>query len=123
MDRCSNCSAPIDSAEAEAGAAIQDQVNRAYSDGSFNRNMAVGMWVFFLIRFIPIVGIAGWVGMFVLMMLVPIRLVMWQVRFGGLKTNDPDHQRAKANRNVAFLIWIPLPLLLGFAFLVLAYAP
>jgi len=59
----------------------------------------------------------------ILMVLVPIRLAMWQVRFGGLKTNDPDHKRAKTNRNVAFLIWIPLPILLGFAFLVLAYAP
>ena|ERR1700674_5037844 len=122
MDRCSNCSAPIDPAEAETAATIQDQVNRAYSDASFNRNMAVGCWVFFLIRYIPIVGIVGWIGMFVLMVLVPIRLVTWQVRFAGLKTNDPDHKRAKTNQNVAFLIWIPLPILLGFAFLVLAYA-
>jgi hypothetical protein len=121
MDKCSYCSAPIDPAEAEAAAAVQDQVNRAYSDASFNRNMAVGMWVFFLIRFIPFVGIAGWIGMFILMVLVPIRLVMWQVRFRGIKTNDPDHKRAKTNRNVAFLIWIPLPILLGLAFLVLAY--
>ena len=122
VDRCSYCSAPIDPAEAEAAASVQDQVNRAYSDSSFNRNIAVGMWVFFLIRFIPFVGIAGWIGMFILMLLVPIRLVMWQVRFAGLKTNDPDHKRAKTNRNIAFLIWIPLPLLLGFAFVVLAFA-
>ena len=121
MDRCSYCSAPIDSAEAEAAAAIQDQVNRAYSDASFIRNMAVGGWVFFLIRYIPFVGIAGWIGMFILMVLVPIKLVVWQVRFGGIKTNDPDHKRAKTNRNVAFLIWIPLPILIGLAFLVLAY--
>ena len=122
VDRCSYCSAPIDPAEAEAAASVQDQVNRAYSDSSFNRNIAVGMWVFFLIRFIPFVGIAGWIGMFILMLLVPIRLVMWQARFAALKTNDPDHKRAKTNRNIAFLIWIPLPLLLGFAFVVLAFA-
>jgi len=47
MDKCGFCSAPIDSAEAEAAAGVQDQVNRAYSDASFNRNMAVGMWVSF----------------------------------------------------------------------------
>jgi hypothetical protein len=122
MDKCSYCSAPIDPAEAEAAAAIQEQVNKAYSDASFIRNMAVGTWVFFLIRYIPIVGIAGWVGMLILMVLVPIKLILWQVKFGRIKTADPDHKRAKTNRNVAFLIWIPLPLLLGFAFLVLAYA-
>ncbi|HVS83239.1 MAG TPA: hypothetical protein VHE60_16040 [Pyrinomonadaceae bacterium] len=120
MDKCSYCSAPIDPAEAEAAAGIQDQVNRAYSDASFNRNMAVGMWVFFLIRFIPLVGIVGWVGMLALLVLVPIKLVVWQVRFGRIKTADPDHKRARMNRNVAFLIWIPLPLLFVFAILVLA---
>ena len=121
MDRCSYCSAPIDPADAEAAAVIQDQVNRAYSDASFIRSIAVGGWVFFLIRYIPFVGIAGWIGMFILMVVVPIKLVIWQVRFAGLKTNDPDHKRAKTNRNIAFLIWIPLPLLVGFAFLALAY--
>src|SRR5260370_4503887 len=111
MDRCSNCSAPIDSAEAEASATIQDQVNRAYSDASFMRNMAVGCWVFFLIRYIPIVGIAGLVGMFILMVLVPIRFVVGQVRFGGLRPNDPDHNKPNPNPNVTFLFLIPLPFL------------
>src|SRR5260370_40601307 len=107
MDRCGNCWAPIEPAEAEAAAAVQDQVNRAYSDGSFNRNMAVGGWGFFLSRYIPIVGIAGLIGMFILMVLVPIRLAMWQVRVGGLKINDPDDKRAKTNRNVVFLNSVP----------------
>src|SRR5258705_6483705 len=81
MDRCNYCSAAIDPAEAEAAAAVQDQVNRAYSDASFIRNMAVGGWFFYLLRYVPFVAIAGWIGMLILVILVPTKLVMWQVRF------------------------------------------
>ena len=60
--------------------------------------------------------------MLLLLVLVPIRLILWQAKFGRIKTFDPDYKKAKTNRNIAFLIWVPLPLLLGFVFALLLVA-
>ena len=112
VDKCRHCASPIDATAAATAADAQDKVNSAYSDASFMRNLSAGMWVFFLIRFIPFIGIAGWVGMLGLMVGVPVKLILWQVKFGRLQTEDPDYKKAKTNRLIAFLIWLPLPILL-----------
>ena len=116
VEKCRHCSSPIDAAVAEAAATTQDKVNLAYSDAMVIRNLAVGMWVFFLVRFIPFVGIVGWIGMMVLLVAVPVKLILWQVKFGRINTTDPDYKTAKTNRLIAFLIWLPLPVLLVFVF-------
>jgi hypothetical protein len=115
-EKCRFCSAPVDPALAQAAADTQDKVNSAYSDAMMIRNLAAGMWVAFLVRFIPFVGIVGWIGMLALLVIVPIKLIVWQARFGRIKTNDPDYKKAKTNRLIAFLVWLPLPLLLLFLF-------
>ena len=116
VEKCRHCSSPIDAAVAEAAVTTQDKVNDAYSDAMVIRNLAVGMWVFFLIRFIPFVGIVGWIGMLGLLAVVPVKLIIWQFKFGRIKTGDPDYKKAKTNRLIAFVIWLPLPLLLVFVF-------
>jgi hypothetical protein len=116
VETCRHCSSPIDAAVAEAAADIQEKANAAYSDAMVIRNLAVGMWVFFLIRFIPFIGIVGWLGMGALLLGVPVKLIIWQVKFGRIKTNDPDYKKARTNRLIAFLIWLPLPLLIVFFF-------
>jgi hypothetical protein len=126
-EKCKYCSAPVDRALAEAAADTQDKVNTAYSDAMTIRNLAAGMWVAFLIRFIPFVGIVGWIGMFALLIIVPVKLIIWQARFGRINTSDPDYKKAKTNRLIAFLIWLPLPLLFlflfGLVFLAILFAP
>jgi len=42
--------------------------------------------VFFLIGFIPFIKVAGAIGMLVLFILVPIRLIHWRVKYGGIQT-------------------------------------
>ena len=119
VEKCRHCSAPIDAAVAEAAATAQDKVNLAYSDAMVIRNLAVGMWVFFLVRFIPFVGIVGWIGMLALLVGVPVKLIIWQAKFGRIETSDPDYKKARTNRLIAFVIWLPLPLLLVFVFALL----
>ncbi|HYR77655.1 MAG TPA: hypothetical protein VEM96_17700 [Pyrinomonadaceae bacterium] len=114
MDKCRYCSSPVDHAAAEAAADIQDKANQAYNDASVIRNMAAVMWIFFLVRFIPFVGIVGWIGMLGMLGGVPIKMILWLLKFGRIKTNDPDYKRAKRNLIFALLIWLPLPLLLLF---------
>jgi hypothetical protein len=122
MDKCRFCSSPVDHAAAEAAADIQDKANQAYNDASVIRNMAAVMWMFFLVRFIPFVGIVGWIGMFAMLGAVPVKLILWWLKFGRIKTTDPDYKRAKKNLLIASLIWLPLPLLLVFVIALFVFA-
>jgi hypothetical protein len=38
---------------------------------------------------------------------IPVWLVSWQITFGKLSTNDPDFDKAKRDRLVAFFVWLP----------------
>jgi len=106
MTTCKYCSVPIDPQAASTAIELQDKVNRACNDASLVRNLAGAMWVFFFVRFIPFIGLVATVGMFLLFLLVPIRLIMWQVRFGGIQTADLDYNRAKRNILAALGLWL-----------------
>ena len=106
MTTCRYCSVPIDPQAASTAVELQDKVNRACNDASLVRNLAGAMWVFFFVRLIPIIGFLASVGMFLLFLLIPIRLIMWLVRFGGIQTADLDYKRAKRNILVAFGLWL-----------------
>jgi hypothetical protein len=69
------------------------------------RNLAGAMWVFFFLRFVPFLGLLGYV-VLVLFFVVPIRLVIWQVKYGGIKTADVDYARAKRNLLVSLGLWM-----------------
>jgi hypothetical protein len=34
-------------------------------------------------------------------------LMYWQVKFGGLQTSDVDYKRARRDRLIALIIWLP----------------
>ena len=106
MTTCKYCSVPIDPQAASTAVELQDKVNRACNDASLVRNLAGAMWVFFFVRLIPLIGYVADIGMFVLFLLIPIRLIMWQVRFGGIQTADLDYKRAKQNILIALGLWI-----------------
>jgi len=44
------------------------------------------------------------------MIAIPVWLIYWQFTFARLKTNDPDFEKAKRDRLLAFVIWLPAPL-------------
>lgn len=106
--QCRFCSAPLDRQTAEAAADVQERVNDACNQAKWIRNMAGAMWVLFAISFILT---AGTVGLFGLFFLIPAYLVYWQVKYGSLKTDDPDYQKAKRDRLIALLLWLPAGLL------------
>jgi len=106
MLNCKYCSVPIDQQAASAAVELQDKVNSACNDASLVRNLAGAMWVFFFARFIPFIGIVAFVGMILLFVATPVRLIMWQVRFGGIQTEDIDYKRAKRNILVALGLWL-----------------
>lgn len=105
LEKCRHCSAPIDPQLADASLQLQEKVNSACNSASFIRNMAGVMWVFFFIGFIPFIKVAGAIGMLVLFILVPIRLIHWRIKYGGMQTEDRDYQRAKRNCSIALALW------------------
>jgi len=45
--------------------------------------------------FIPLVGLAGFVGLLFLRVAIPVMVVRWWIKFGSIKTDDRDFARAK----------------------------
>ena len=106
--KCRFCSTLIDRQTAEAAANVQGQVNEACNHAKWVRNMAGAMWVLLVISFILTVGTFGVLAFF---FLIPVYVVYWQVKFGSLKTVDPDYQKAKRDRLMALILWLPAGLL------------
>ena len=113
MTTCRYCSVPIDPQVASTAVELQDTVNSACNDASLVRNLAGAMWVFFFVRFIPIIGYVALIGMFLLFFLIPIRLIMWQAKFGGIQTADLDYKRAKPSLLAALGLWLLMMIVLA----------
>lgn len=122
MKQCKYCSMLIDSQIASASVELQEKINNACNAASTIRNLAGAMWIGFLVRFIPFFGIVGLVA-FVLFFVVPIKLVIWQVRYGSIKTTDVDYKQAYRNWIIALVLWgvmliVPIVMILLFAGLI-----
>ena len=104
-EKCRFCSATIDRKAAALGAEVQARVNTACNQAKLLRNGAAVMWVFFLLGLIPFLPL-GW-GFTGLFFVIPVWLIYWQVKFGNLQTDDVDYTRAKRDRLIALIIWLP----------------
>lgn len=105
VEKCPYCSNPVDRQAAAVAAETQSKVNQACSDASYLRTAAFVMWVFLGLSFIPVIPAVGW-GFLFTFVTVLVMIIRWQVKFGGLKTNDTDYPRAKRNRNMAVILWL-----------------
>ena len=108
VTQCRFCGAPIDSALAEGAADVQEKVNNAVNLAKWIRNMAGAMWVMFLLG---LVWTGGTIGVLAFFVIIPVLLVVWQIKFGSLKTADPDYKKAKRERLIALGLWLPAALL------------
>jgi len=104
-NKCRFCSAAVDRQAATLGAELQSRVNTAYNRAKLLRNSAGAMWTFFLLGLLPFSPF-GW-GFTGLFFAIPVSLIYWQVKFGGLQTSDVDYKRAKRDRLIALTIWLP----------------
>lgn len=101
---CRFCSAPVDSQQAEAAADLQKQVNNAVNQAKWTRNTAGAMWGFVALGLI--FGFAT-LGAIACIFLVPLSVIHWQIKYGKLKTADRDYPKAKRDRLMALLLWLP----------------
>ena len=71
MEKCKYCSITIDPQMANAAVELQDKVNRSCNEASLLRNIAGAMWVGFVVRFVPFIGIVGLIIMVIGFIVVP----------------------------------------------------
>ena len=105
MTSCRYCSAPVDPQAAASAAALQARVNQACSDASYLKTAALVMWAFLGLSFVPFVPLVSW-AFLVTFVAVVVLIVRWQLKFGRIKTEDPDYPRAKRSKNLAALLWL-----------------
>lgn len=106
MTQCRFCSVPVDPNVAQLIADRQEKANLAYSDASYLRTAAIGMYVFLGLGFIPFLPFVSW-GFLIIFVVVIVLLIRWQIRYGGLVTDDADYKSARRSW------WISLAMLLG----------
>jgi hypothetical protein len=109
--KCRFCSATIDPAAAELAAEKMAKVNQACSDASFLRTMAITILVFLGFMFVPFLSILGISGYWFLMFAVPFMTIRWWVKFGAIRADDRDFERARTTVIVVSVLG-PLPLLI-----------
>jgi hypothetical protein len=101
---CRFCSAPVDRQAAETAADVQKKVNDAVNLAKWIRNAAGAMWLFVgLGLFIGAVSVAATA----CIVLIPVALIAWQVKYGDLQTADADYNKTGRERLVAVLLWLP----------------
>ncbi|HET9524802.1 MAG TPA: hypothetical protein VFO99_01460 [Pyrinomonadaceae bacterium] len=105
MTECRYCSTPVDPGVAAMIADRQEKANRAYSDASYLKTAAIAMFVFLGLSMLPFLPVVYW-GFLITFVVVVVLLIKWQVRFGGLVTDDPDYQRARRSKNMALVLLI-----------------
>ncbi|HZS09694.1 MAG TPA: hypothetical protein VFD58_33005 [Blastocatellia bacterium] len=107
-NQCRYCGMLIDAALAQASAQNQAGASRACSDANYLKIMTRTMPVFFLISLIPVIGgFAGW-GFIFLLIAVPILIVRWWVRYGGIQTQDADYPKARNSTFISLAIWLAM---------------
>jgi len=105
MRECRFCRASIDPRAARAAGELQARVNQACSDASYTASAAYVMFALLLLSVLPFIPLV-WVAYLLTFFTVILMIVRWQLKFGDIKTRDPDFKRALFSRNVALALWL-----------------
>ena len=109
---CKYCSVELNEELITGLVGKQERVDAAYNSASKLRILAGAMWAFFFFSLIPFIGYAAsWV-FYVIVVLIPILLIVWYIKYSSLKTVDPDFNTARKYLYTAFFIWLIYPALL-----------
>src|SRR5258706_4077008 len=139
--RCKYCNAGVDPQAAALAANLQQEVSAACDDARMARSAAGMMWIAFAIQvlaaamgllifihiLVGVVAVRAMAMQFLLaligqlafigtMVVLPFMLIRWQSRYGRIKTNDVDFKRARRNRNITLLLWLPAPIVIALVF-------
>lgn len=105
MPVCPFCSTAIDFASAETASAETSRISQACSDASYLKIMAWALIPFFFLMFLPFLSLAGAAGFWFLKVAIPVMAIRWWIKFGKIKTTDPDFPRARRSAITVGIIW------------------
>jgi len=105
MQVCKFCATPIDAAAAIASADLTTRISQACSDASYLSIMLGLMLPFFGLILVPLLSLLGLAGFWFLKVAIPVMLIRWWVKFGKIKTNDPDFSKARGTTILVAGIW------------------
>src|SRR5215210_6179547 len=105
MRECRFCRALIDPRAAHAAGELQSRVNEACSEASYTASAAYVMSALLVLSVFPFIPLV-WVAFLLTFFAVICMVVRWQVKFGDIRTRDPDYKRARFARNVALVLWL-----------------
>jgi hypothetical protein len=112
MAACKFCGTPIDRNAAEQSAAETTRISAACSDASYLKIMAGLLLPFLGLMFIPLLTLVGVVGLWFLRVAIPFMCVRWWIKYGKIKTTDPDFSNARGTA-----IWVSVVGLLALIWL------
>ena len=95
-ETCRFCGVKVDREAALKAAAVLAKVNRACSDASYMKSSALAILVFFALRFVPFLGALGGLGLWVLLVVIPIWALVWLRRYRGIETDDAEFIKARS---------------------------
>jgi len=64
------------------------------------------MFVLLALSLVPFISLLTYLGFIITFLVVLVLIIRWQIKFGRLKTNDLDYQRARRLRSVAIALWL-----------------
>lgn len=105
MANCPYCGVEVHPEAAQAAADNQATVAQACSTASYLKTMARAMVGFLLFSFVPFVGGFGSWGFLAMLVIIPIVLIRWWIKYRNLQTGDPDFETARRDTIVALVIW------------------
>jgi len=112
MQQCPFCSTAIDGAAAETAAAETSRISQACSDASYLKIMLGMLLPFGILIFVPLLGMIGLFGFVFIKYATLVMTIRWWVKYGKLKTTDPDFSKARGTT-----IWVAAIDVLVIAFL------
>jgi hypothetical protein len=107
-EKCRFCGLVVDREAAQKAALFLAKINQACSDASYMKSCAWALPVFYLLRYVPFLGLLGVVGFLGLLIGLPIWALRWWLKYGSLMMEDADFIRA---RNTVKIIGIVVPTL------------
>ena len=116
MQQCPFCATSIDHAAAEASAAETSKVSQACSDASFLKIMLGILLPFGLLIFVPLLGMIGLFGFVFVKYATLVMTIRWWVKYGKIKTTDPDFSKARRTTIVVGVIDVLVLVLLRVQF-------
>ncbi|NNE97443.1 MAG: hypothetical protein HKN25_00335 [Pyrinomonadaceae bacterium] len=112
MDSCKFCNTALDNANLSSLVEKQDNLNSAFNAANNLQIMAITAIIPMVLTLLPFIGIFALFGYLALIVILPVKLILWKTKFSNIVTDDKDYKTAKSFWRNALIIWAVLLMIL-----------